>query len=81
MTLRELLCKRSFIIIHSLVELLFRNIYVVYLYVEVLTSRKAVTFFLDFIVGYSYRKVIDSFLVLESIDNLVYLLITKTDFL
>ena len=31
MTFCELLCKRCFIIIHSLVELLFRNIHVVYL--------------------------------------------------
>ena len=79
MTLCELLCKRSSIIIHSLVELLFRNIHIVYLDVEVLSSRKTISFFLDFIVGHSNREVIHSFLVLKSTDYLVNLLVTKTN--
>ncbi len=80
-TLFKLLCQCGFIFTHPSVELLFRYIHIVNLYVEILSCREAVTFLLYFIVADGNREIIHSLLVLEGCNNLLYFLIAQTHFL
>lgn len=54
MAFHKLLGKSLFVVVHAAIELLFRNIHIIYLYVEILSGGEAVTLFFDFIVGDSY---------------------------
>ena len=53
----KLRCKRLLVLVHSGIELFFRYIHIVNFDVEVLSGRKAVALFFDFVVGDSHGKV------------------------
>ena len=77
MAFGKLLGECFFVVCHTPLELLFCNINIFNLNVEILSGRKAIPFFCHFFVGWSNRELLYHLLVSESIYNLRYLIGTE----
>lgn len=77
MAFGKLLGECFFVVCHTPLELLFCNINIFNLNVEILSGRKAIPFFCHFFVGWSNRELLYHLLVSENIYNLRYLIGTE----